>query len=291
MLINPMHSTDSQQATPNTCNAKTRGGGRCKRRPVRPGGRCNLHGGKSLRGIFHPNFRHGRFSTALPDQLARRFKESHFDPQILQFQTEIELLDARQIELTERLRAGQSDGLLNRLRDKWREFESAAKSKDTAAAEMALREIGSAINAGADYGECWEELNLAIARRATMVERELRRLEKLGNFIAAADVIALFTLLGSEIRSRVDANSAEAIFRAMDVHLCREPAGRPVLVEKNRHRSGDDGDSAAVDADAIDAITVTPPAAPDTPISADSVATSSSENVEKTGEINRHDQY
>jgi hypothetical protein len=36
-------------------------------------GRCALHGGKSLRGIASPQFRHGRYSTLLPLHLAERY--------------------------------------------------------------------------------------------------------------------------------------------------------------------------------------------------------------------------
>lgn len=47
-----------------TCGAKTRSGTPCKRLPAVPnkGGRCNLHGGKSLAWFAHPNFKHGRYS-------------------------------------------------------------------------------------------------------------------------------------------------------------------------------------------------------------------------------------
>ena len=48
-----------------TCGAKTRSGTPCKRAP-RYNGRCNLHGGKSLMGIAHPNFKEGRYSKYHP---------------------------------------------------------------------------------------------------------------------------------------------------------------------------------------------------------------------------------
>ena len=41
------------------CGAKTRAGTPCKRRARWPHGRCRLHGGLSLCGIAHPNFKHG----------------------------------------------------------------------------------------------------------------------------------------------------------------------------------------------------------------------------------------
>lgn len=43
------------------CGAKTRSGKPCKRSPTYQG-RCHLHGGKSLPGIAHPNYKHGWYS-------------------------------------------------------------------------------------------------------------------------------------------------------------------------------------------------------------------------------------
>lgn len=47
------------------CGAKTRAGMPCKRLARQPQGRCKLHGGCSLYGIAHPNFKHGRRSRYL----------------------------------------------------------------------------------------------------------------------------------------------------------------------------------------------------------------------------------
>ncbi len=44
------------------CNARTRSGGRCKNAPIYPAGRCRLHGGKSLRGLASPRYKHGKYS-------------------------------------------------------------------------------------------------------------------------------------------------------------------------------------------------------------------------------------
>ena len=41
------------------CNAKTRSGGQCKRNSLLGKNRCRLHGGMSLSGEAHWNYRHG----------------------------------------------------------------------------------------------------------------------------------------------------------------------------------------------------------------------------------------
>jgi len=44
------------------CGARTRSGETCLRLPAPMRRRCNLHGGKSLRGHMHPRFKHGLYS-------------------------------------------------------------------------------------------------------------------------------------------------------------------------------------------------------------------------------------
>lgn len=51
-----------------TCGAKTRSGVPCQNAPM-GNGRCRMHGGKSLSGIAHPNYKHGRYSKVWLAQL------------------------------------------------------------------------------------------------------------------------------------------------------------------------------------------------------------------------------
>lgn len=43
------------------CGAETRSGKPCRRAPME-NGKCSNHGGKSLGGRAHPNYKHGRYS-------------------------------------------------------------------------------------------------------------------------------------------------------------------------------------------------------------------------------------
>ncbi len=46
------------------CGAKTRVGSPCQKPPLQGKERCRLHGGLSLQGSSHPNYRHGNRSKA-----------------------------------------------------------------------------------------------------------------------------------------------------------------------------------------------------------------------------------
>src|SRR5262245_50879761 len=87
------------------CGAKTRKGGSCHR-AAGPNGRCNLHGGKSLAGVAHPNFKTGRYSKYLPSQLTARYKLAEKDPQLLELIDEIALVNARLSSVLEGIKNG-----------------------------------------------------------------------------------------------------------------------------------------------------------------------------------------
>ena len=53
----------------NPCGAKTRSGGVCQKSPIVGKRRCRLHGGLSLSGVLHPNYRHGNRSQARIEQV------------------------------------------------------------------------------------------------------------------------------------------------------------------------------------------------------------------------------
>jgi hypothetical protein len=55
-LITPCKQSHPMQE----CGARTRAGGKCKGKPMR-NRRCRMHGGASLDGYSHPNYKHGRY--------------------------------------------------------------------------------------------------------------------------------------------------------------------------------------------------------------------------------------
>ena len=53
-----------------TCGAQTRSGNPCQKPPLQGKTRCRLHGGMSLSGKDHPNYKHGQATKAYRKQLA-----------------------------------------------------------------------------------------------------------------------------------------------------------------------------------------------------------------------------
>ena len=86
------------------CGAKTKqseDGHPCKRY-VTPGAtRCRMHGGKSLTGIAHPRFKHGKYVKHMPGRLTEKYEEARSDSELLAMREELSLIDARIKDLLE----------------------------------------------------------------------------------------------------------------------------------------------------------------------------------------------
>lgn len=98
-----------QQTRKDICGARTKAGTPCQKSPMNGSSRCRLHGGKSLKGAAHPNFKHGRYSKFMPHHLVGRYKESVNDPELLSLQQDIALLDARITEMLESMEQEDAD--------------------------------------------------------------------------------------------------------------------------------------------------------------------------------------
>lgn len=66
----PMHGFLASENPAMVCGAKTRSGAACKNRPVTGKQRCRMHGGTSLSGEQHWNFKHGFCSKKERKKLA-----------------------------------------------------------------------------------------------------------------------------------------------------------------------------------------------------------------------------
>ncbi|GEM_PF-5275534 len=92
------------------CGAKKRNGEPCTQKPMR-NGRCRMHGGASLAGAAHPNFRTGkrsRYFRHVPQAMKEAYKAALHDPDLLSMGAEIALLTARISALLDRLSTSEA---------------------------------------------------------------------------------------------------------------------------------------------------------------------------------------
>lgn len=89
------------------CNGTSKRTGKpCEARAMNGSAKCYFHGGASLKGIAHPNFKHGGRTRYMPERLAARYEEAIADPDLGSLKRNIALNEAIVREKLELLNAG-----------------------------------------------------------------------------------------------------------------------------------------------------------------------------------------
>lgn len=158
------------------CKAKRKGSGkRCRARAVRGREVCRTHGGASpAGGRSHHSYKHGRYSTALPDSFRRTFTEALADPLLTSLRPEIALTDAMVTERLEEL--GEMPTPAG-----WRELRTAAARLQTAintgTAEQqnrTLSKLFDLIDEGERRAAALDEVSTRLENRRKLVDTEMR---------------------------------------------------------------------------------------------------------------------
>jgi hypothetical protein len=102
-----------KQRQPWMCGAKSKRSGELCRRAAMKNGKCMMHGGKSLKGIASPSFKHGRYSRHAPHlpqgAMGNAYKCALNDRELLALREEIALTDAAIVASLEAMKAVPED--------------------------------------------------------------------------------------------------------------------------------------------------------------------------------------
>lgn len=154
-----------------TCGAKTRSGKPCQLAAM-PNGRCRIHGGKTPRGMAHPNTKTGRYSKDLPTRLAALYDQTAFDPELLSLRQDIRLIDAMIIDNMSRLDSGESAVAWDVMRKSVDGLTDGINAEDYAKVQRMIREMRDVIDARILHYATEAEIRTKLEQRRKMVETE-----------------------------------------------------------------------------------------------------------------------
>lgn len=187
------------------CTATSkRTGNRCGAQAITGRDKCRFHGGKSLRGPAHPNWKGGRYSKFVPERMRERYEASLNDPETLHLLEQLALLDARLNDVLVRVDSGESSRAWKAALDAMTKYEEAAALQDPDAQALAWRELKKAINAGRADWETWEDVRTLIRDRKAIAESERRRKVEEHQMIAVEQAQAIMLTLIEAVRRNVD---------------------------------------------------------------------------------------
>lgn len=150
-----------------------------------------MHGGRSLVGREHPNFKTGRYSKSLPDRLAARYVEATQDSELLALRDEIALTDTLIVDTVEKLDTGGSKAHFIALRQKWDEYQRYQKQGDAPKSTTALWELGNLITEGLRDFTLLDDIARLIEQRRKLSESERKRLIEMRQLFTAEQAVLL----------------------------------------------------------------------------------------------------
>jgi len=169
------------------CQAKNRQGKQCGKSAV-PGKRvCRLHGGASPGGPDSATFKHGRYSKYLPTGLLKKYEEARKDPDLLNLNNEISLIDVRLKSLIEKLPEGGASHSWVDLKKAFREFIAEQEGITPTAKYGKVLDI---INEGAQEAEVWLSIESAVQTRRKLAATEAKRLIDMQQTVTAEKAMA-----------------------------------------------------------------------------------------------------
>ena len=128
------------------CTAKSkRSGQQCKKDAVIGGEKCHIHGGKSLRGVAHPRFKHGQDSKFTLMRLQDSYERNLKEETILHLMDEIAMTRAMIQEMMNRC---DSSIQWKDAKKSWQAFERAEQRGDQVAMREARREHATILKEG-----------------------------------------------------------------------------------------------------------------------------------------------
>lgn len=194
------------------CNAKAKHTGKTCRRWAIPGKtKCKFHGGASLSGIAHPNFKHGKYSRYLPARLSERYQNARTDKDLLSLRDDIAVTEARISELLEKIDTGESGEVWKKLGVAGNAFQEAYATGNTDKLLAAVENIRVLVKDGQAETSLWLELQTLQEHRRKLTETENKMLIAKQQMISVEQLMIYIGVILDTIRTHVIQNTEKQV--------------------------------------------------------------------------------
>lgn len=176
--------------------------------------KCRNHGGASLSGVSHPNYKHGGYVKYLGSGMAQKMTEAMADPDLMAYRQDIALLQARLFQLLE---TGESLPLWDKAQETFRELNSALAKSDASAIQLHMAQLDDLLKRGLADSLRWREIYQVAEQVSRTKEREHKREAAMQQHITVEQFYALLKIV-VEIAAKTipDRDTLAAFTRAID---------------------------------------------------------------------------
>jgi len=187
------------------CKAKSKQTGeRCRCNAMKGMEVCYHHGGKSLKGIASPSFKHGKYSRYMPPQLAPVFKAVIEDPELLALNVDIAAHEARLDQLFQSIEGGNPGKLWAEALKEWMGLWEATAREDARDIMKHRNQLDSLLREGSGDVEVWDLIISASEQKRKLVETETKRREKMREYVRAEEAAYYYRALALAVKAKVD---------------------------------------------------------------------------------------
>jgi uncharacterized HAD superfamily protein len=175
----------------------------CQAHAVKGRTKCRKHGGKSPLGPGSGTYKHGRYSRFLPSRLAATYEDIRQDPKLLELRDNIAAVDARLIDLFQRVDTGEAGALWQGARAAMARLKREQSRNNVDGMMVALAEAERWITRGAADYDAWGEIAEQIELRRRLVDSEQKRLVTSHEMLSADRAMLLVSQLVAIVQRHV----------------------------------------------------------------------------------------
>lgn len=173
----------------------------CTATIVMSNGRCHKHGGKSLGGPAHPNFKSGKYSkVALPPNMLEAYEEARMDPELLSMREEIAMLDMRLIDLFNRYEMSGGAETWNRVKRAYKKLRKGLTYGEIDMQMDAIMEMERIFEGERPDHELWAEIMTTMEMRRRVGESERKRLVDMNQMWTNDQMMVTFAQMVDALR-------------------------------------------------------------------------------------------
>lgn len=167
-------------------------------------GRCYHHGGHSLKGKDHPDYKNGRYAEALPDGIAGRFQEVMQDESLTNLRKELAAIQTRIEEVMSSLEDPDTGELWSDIQKHLIKLQDARAAGNSDEESKQLHILEDLITSGAEERAKYREISELIERKRRLVDSERRREKALQAYVPLEDFIMSMHTVDDILRRHID---------------------------------------------------------------------------------------
>jgi hypothetical protein len=185
---------------------------RCRKHAIRGREVCRVHGGRTPRGPASVHWKGGRYSRHLPARLAAQYEVAARDPKLTELKSDIALVDARIIDLLQRVDTGEAGIVWRQAQAAMAAFEREQARQNVDGMKLALEQVQRLMTHGAEDYAVWEEISELIEQRRKLCDSESKRLVMLQQMLTVEQAMLLLETVTAIIQRHVpDRQTLQAI--------------------------------------------------------------------------------